>query len=111
MGPEISCALYACHPTYILPHFMHSSRHICGRAFSDPADIYYFSHIVYWPGYIMCAQHMSADIYFPALHAVQPTYIICHCKHTSQHILPPTASVLAQLVSTIMSLFSAFSEM
>src|SRR5882672_6346609 len=31
----------------------------------------------------MCAQHVSADIYFCVLHAVQPTYITPHCKHTS----------------------------
>src|SRR5882672_11251538 len=111
MGPEISCALYVCRPTYILPRFMCYSRHICGRAFSDPADIYYFPHIAYWPGYIMCEQHMSADIYFRALCAIQPTYIICCCKLTGRHILPPAASVLAQLVSTIMSSFSACSGM
>src|SRR5882672_60393 len=45
----ISCALYACQPTYILLSFMHSSQHICRCAFSDPADIYYFPHIAYWP--------------------------------------------------------------
>src|SRR5467141_2478071 len=89
------------------PLFMCSSQHICRHAFSDPADIYYFPHIAYWPGYIMCTQHVSADIYFPALHAVQLTYIICRCKCTGRHILFPTASVLAQLVSTIMSSFSA----
>src|SRR5882672_7569610 len=82
MGPEISCALYACRPTYILPRFMCYSQHICGHAFSDPADIYYFPHIAYWPGYIMCEQHMSADIYFRALYAIQLTYITPHCKHT-----------------------------
>src|SRR5882672_1714570 len=88
-------------------HYMRVSQHIFCFALSDPADIYYFPHIAYWPRYIMCAQHVLADIYFSALHAVQLTYIICHCKHTSRHILPPTASILAQLVSTIMSSFSA----
>src|SRR5882672_1689036 len=111
MGPEISCALYACWPTYILPRFMHSSQHICRRAFSDPADIYYFPHIAYWPGYIMCAQHVSVDIYFCALYVVHLTYIICCCKRTGRHILPPAASILAQLVSTITSSFSACSGM
>src|SRR5882672_3239303 len=53
----ISCALYACRPTYILLRFMHSSQHICRRAFSNPADIY-----------------------FSVLYAVQPTYIIRRCK-------------------------------
>ena len=93
----ISCALYACRPTYILLRLMCSSQHICGHAFSDPADIYYFPHIAYWPRYIMCAQHVSADIYFPVLHVVQLTYIICRCKHTGRHILFVTVSIPANI--------------
>src|SRR5882672_767 len=65
----ISCALYACWPTYIFLRFMRSSRHICRRAFSDPADIYF------------CAR--PADIYYLSLYAYWPTYITPRCKHTS----------------------------
>src|SRR5882672_4816983 len=70
----ISCALYACQPTYILLRFMCSSRHICGCAFSDPANIY-----------------------AGTLLAIQLTYIFLHFMQSSRHILFVTVSVPADI--------------